>query len=152
MVMKGYLKAPDAHALAFTQDGFFRTGDFGYVNANDYVIIIGRIKKFINKGGEKISPVEVDNVVMQQPAVAEAAASAVDDDIYGQDVGLAVTLRNGKKFERSTLKRWVRERVSVHKVPVKAFMVQELPKSASGKIQRMELSKQAASGNLASTT
>lgn len=152
MVMKGYLNAPDANALAFTEDGFFRTGDFGYVDANNYVFITGRIKEFINKGGEKISPVELDNIIMQHPAVAEAAAFAVEDDIYGQDVGLAVTLRNGEKFERSKLKRWIRERVSAHKVPVKILMVQELPKSATGKIQRTEISKQAASGNLASTT
>ena len=147
-IMKGYLNDHDANAHAFTPDGFFRTGDFGYLDANNYLFITGRMKEFINKGGEKISPVEIDNTVMQHPAVAEAAAFSVPDDMYGQDVGLAVTLKEGEKVERSKLKRWVRDRVSAHKVPVKIFMVQELPKSAFGKTQRQVLSQQAADGNL----
>ena len=149
---KGYLNDPDANARAFTPDGFFRSGDFGYLDANNYLFITGRVKEFINKGGEKISPVEIDNIVMQHPAVAEAATFSVLDDVYGQDVGLAVTLRKGEHVERSKLKRWIRERVSAHKVPVKIFMVQELPKTAFGKTQRQVLSQQAANGNLALST
>ena len=148
-IMKGYLNDPDANARAFTPDGFFRTGDYGYLDANNYLFITGRIKEFINKGGEKISPVEIDNIVMQHPAVAEAATFSVPDDIYGQDVGLAVTLRKGEQVERSKLKRWIRDRVAAHKVPVKIFLVQELPKTKMGKTERQTLSQQAANGNLA---
>ena len=151
-IMKGYLDDPDANARAFTPDGFFRTGDYGYLDANEYLFITGRIKEFINKGGEKISPVEIDNIVMQHPAVAEAATFSVPDDIYGQDVGLAVTLRKGEQVERSKLKRWIRDRVAGHKVPVKIFLVRELPKTKMGKTERQTLSQQAANGNLALST
>ena len=151
-IMKGYLNDPDANARAFTPDGFFRTGDFGYLDANNYLFITGRVREFINKGGEKISPVEIENIVMQHPAVAESAAFPVPDDIYGQDVGLAVTLRKGEQVERSKLKRWIRDRVSAHKVPAKIFVVQELPKTLTGKMQRQVLSQQAANGNLALST
>lgn len=148
-IVKGYLNDPDANARVFTQDGFFRTGDFGYLDANGYLFITARIREFINKGGEKISPVELDNVVTQHPAVAEAATFAVPDDVYGQDVSIAVTLRQGEQVERSKLKRWIRERVSAHKVPAKVFIVQELPKTATGKTQRQLLSQQVADGKLA---
>ena len=151
-ITKGYLNDPDANARAFTLDGFFRTGDFGYLDANNNLFTTGRIREFINKRGEKISPVEIDNIVMQHPAVAEAATFSVPDDIYGQDVGLAVTLRKGEQVERSKLKRWIRDRVSAHKVPVKIFSVQELPKTAIGKTQRQVLSQQAANGNVALST
>ena len=151
-ITKGYLNDADANARAFTPDGFFRTGDFGYLDANDYLFITGRIREFINKGGEKISPVELDNIVTQHPAVAEAASFSLPDDIYGQDVGMAVTLREGEQVERSKLKRWIRDRVSAHKVPAKIFLVQELPKTATGKTQRQLLSQQAVDGQLASST
>lgn len=151
-IMKGYLNDPDENARVFTQDGFFRTGDVGHLDANGYLFITARIKEFINKGGEKISPVELDNVVTQHPAVAEAATFAVPDDIYGQDVGMAVILRHGEQVERSKLKRWIRERVSAHKVPAKLFIVEELPKTATGKAQRQLLSQQVADGKLTLST
>ena len=151
-IMKGYLNDPDANARAFTPDGFFRTGDYGYFDGNNYLFITGRIKEFINKGGEKISPVEIDNIVMQHPAVAEVATFPVPDDVYGQDVGLAVTLRKGEQVERSQLKKWIRDRVAAHKVPVKVFLVQELPKTKMGKTERQRLSQQAANGSLALLT
>ena len=148
-IMKGYLNDPEGNARAFTADGFFRTGDHGYLDANNYLFITGRIKEFINKGGEKISPVEIDNTVMQHPAVSEAAAFPMPDDIYGQDVGLAVTLRKGEQVERTKLKRWIKDRVAAHKVPVKIFLVPELPKTKMGKTERQTLSQQAANGTLA---
>lgn len=147
-ITQGYLNDPGANARSFTPDGFFRTGDFGYLDASNYLFITGRIREFINKGGEKISPVELDNIVTQHPAVAEAATFSLPDDIYGQDVGLAVTLKEGSQIERSKLKRWIRDRVSAHKVPAKIFLVQELPKTATGKTQRQLLSQQAADGKL----
>lgn len=151
-ITKGYINDPDANVRVFTPDGFFRTGDFGYLDANNYLFITGRIREFINKGGEKVSPVELDNIVTQHPAVAEAATFSVPDEFYGQDVGLAVTFREGEQVERSKLKRWIRERVSAHKVPAKIFLMQELPKTATGKTQRQLLSQQVADGQLASST
>ena len=148
-IMKGYLNDSDANVRVFTKDGFFRTGDFGYLDANKYLFITARIREFINKGGEKISPVELDSIVTQHPAVAEAATFAVPDDIYGQDVGMAVTLRQGELVERSKLRRWIRDRVSAHKVPAKLFIVQDLPKTATGKTRRQLLSQMVADGKLA---
>ena len=149
-ITKGYLNDPDENARVFMPDGFFRTGDLGYVDTNGYLFITGRIREFINKGGEKISPVELDNIATQHPAVAEAATFSVPDDLYGQDVGLAVTLKEGDRLERSKFKRWMRDRVSAHKVPAKIFVMQEIPKTATGKTQRQLLSQQAADGKLAS--
>ena len=151
-ITKGYLNDPDANARVFTPDGFFRTGDVGYLDANDYLLITGRIREFINKGGEKISPVELDNIVTQHPAVAEAATFSLPDDIYGQDVGLAVTLREDQQVEKAKLKRWIRDRVTAHKVPAKIYIVQELPKTATGKTQRNVLSQQAAEDTMTLST
>ena len=151
-IIKGYLNDPNANARVFTPDGFFRTGDFSYLDTNGYLVVTGRIREFIDKRGGKISPVELDNVITQHPAVAEAATFAVPDDIYGQDVGMAVTLRHGEQVEKSKLKRWIRDRESAHKVPVKVFIVQGLPKTATRKTQQQLLSQQVADGNLALPT
>ena len=151
-VMKGYLNDPDANARVFTPDGFFRTGDVGYLDASAYLFITGRTREFIDKGGEKISPTELDNIVTQHPAVAEAASFSVPDDIYGQDVGLAVILREGEHVEKAKLKRWIRDRVTAHKVPAKIYFMQELPKTTTRKTQRGALSQQAAEGKLTPST
>ena len=110
---------PEANRTSFTSDGFFRTGDQGKQDEDGYVIITGRIKELINKGGEKISPVEVDNVVAQNSAVAEAVCFAVADEMYGQEVGLAVVLKDGRSINADELQRWIAERVAKFKVPKK---------------------------------
>jgi len=100
-VTKGYLNNPEANKSSFTKEGYFRTGDQGKVDEENYVIITGRIKELINKGesisarlvnitsnfhtgGEKISPIELDNVVAHHPAVSEAVSFAIEDELYGQ--------------------------------------------------------------------
>lgn len=114
---KGYLNNPEANKTSFTKDGFFRTGDQGKQDGDGYVIITGRIKELINKGGEKISPVEIDNVVAQHEAVAEAVSFAIADDLYGQDIGVAVVLKDGSKIGVEGLRRWIAGRVAKFKVP-----------------------------------
>ena len=118
-VTKGYLNNPEANKTSFTQDGFFRTGDQGKQDKDGYVFITGRIKELINKGGEKISPIELDNVVAQNPAVGEAVSFAIADEMYGQDVGLAVVLKDGKKLSADELRKWMAERVAKFKLPKK---------------------------------
>ena len=118
-VTKGYLNNPEANKTSFTKEGFFRTGDQGKQDKEGYVFITGRIKELINKGGEKISPVELDNVVAQNPAVGEAVSFAMADEMYGQDVGLAVVLKDGKKLTADELRKWVGGRVAKFKVPKK---------------------------------
>ena len=79
--------------------GFFRTGGYGKLDGEGYLTIAGRIKEFINKGGEKISPVDLDNVISAHPSVADVVVFAMEDDIYGQDVGAAVRLVDGAEIE-----------------------------------------------------
>lgn len=115
-VTNGYLNNLDANKSSFTAGGFFRTGDQGKQDEDGYVIITGRIKELINKGGEKISPVEIDNVVAQHPAVAEAVCFAIPDEIYGQNVGLAVVLRDGASLTKDGLRQWITTKVAKFKV------------------------------------
>lgn len=125
-VTKGYLNNPGANETSFTKDGFFRTGDQGKQDEDGYVIITGRIKELINKGGEKISPVELDNVIAQNPAVGEAVAFALADEMYGQDVGLAVVLKDGQTIGEDELRKWISERLAKFKVPKKVRDLERL--------------------------
>lgn len=118
-VTKGYLNNPTANATAFTKGGFFRTGDQGKKDEDGYIIITGRIKELINKGGEKISPIELDNVLTRHPSVSEAVSFAIPDDLYGQDIGVAVVLKSGAKLEQDELRAWVNEKLAKFKVPKK---------------------------------
>ncbi|KAH5538663.1 hypothetical protein HBI27_129300 [Parastagonospora nodorum] len=135
-VTKGYLNNPSANASSFTKGGFFRTGDQGLMDADGYVIITGRIKELINKGGEKISPIELDNVIAQHPAVSEAVSFAIEDEMYGQDVGLAIVLKDGQTLNEGELRAWMSERLSKFKLAKKVFFTDIMPKTATGKIQR----------------
>jgi acyl-CoA synthetase (AMP-forming)/AMP-acid ligase II len=135
-VTQGYLNNPAANASSFTKGGFFRTGDQGFQDAEGYVIITGRIKELINKGGEKISPIELDNVIAQHPAVSEAVSFAIEDEMYGQDVGLAIVVKDGQTLSVGELKSWLTDRVAKFKMPKKIFFTDIMPKTATGKIQR----------------
>ena len=86
------------------------------------MIITGRIKELINKGGEKISPIELDNVVAHNPSVAEAVSFAIPDDMYGQDIGLAVVLKDDKEMKEDELRSWIAEKVAKFKVPKKVSL------------------------------
>ncbi len=116
-VTKGYLNNPEANKASFTKHGFFRTGDQGKQDKDGYVIITGRIKELINKGGEKISPVELDNVVAENPSVGEAVSFAIADEMYGQDIGLAVVLKDGEKTTTEDLRKWISDKVAKFKIP-----------------------------------
>lgn len=135
-VTKGYLNNPAANESSFTKGGFFRTGDQGKKDEDGYVYITGRIKELINKGGEKISPIELDNVLARHPAVGEAVSFAIPDEMYGQDVGVAIVLKPGQKLGAEELKKWVAEKLAKFKVPKKVFFTDHMPKTATGKIQR----------------
>ncbi|KAF9880758.1 peroxisomal-coenzyme a synthetase [Colletotrichum karsti] len=135
-VTKGYLNNPSANASSFTKGGFFRTGDQGKKDEDGYVVITGRIKELINKGGEKISPIELDNVLTRHPAVSEAVSFAIPDDMYGQDIGVAVVLKPGQQLNQDELRGWVAEKLAKFKVPKKIYFTETMPKTATGKIQR----------------
>ena len=116
-ITAGYLNNPEANKSSFTHDGFFRTGDQGKKDNDGFVSITGRIKELINKGGEKISPVEIDNVVAQNPSIAEAVSFAVSDEVYGQDIGVAVVLSTGKWIGADDLREWIAGKLAKFKVP-----------------------------------
>ena len=118
-VTKGYLNNEAANKSSFTKEGFFRTGDQGKLDEDGHVVITGRIKELINKGGEKISPIELDNVLTRHPAVSEAVSFAIEDEMYGQDIGVAVVLKAGKTLKEDELRGWVAEKLAKFKTPKK---------------------------------
>lgn len=132
-VTRGYHNNPEANAAAFT-NGWFRTGDRGVLDSDSYLTLIGRIKELINRGGEKISPLEVDAALLQHPAVAEAASFAAPDPKYGEEVHAAVVLKNDASVAQ--LQAHCRDRLADFKVPKVIHIVKELPKGPTGKVQR----------------
>lgn len=132
-VTKGYHNNPEANAAAFTH-GWFRTGDRGVQDEAGYVTLIGRIKELINRGGEKISPLEVDAALLTHPAVAEAASFGAPDAKYGEEVHAAVVLKG--EVDAAALQAHCRDRLADFKVPKVIHLVKELPKGPTGKVQR----------------
>jgi acyl-CoA synthetase (AMP-forming)/AMP-acid ligase II len=139
-VTAGYENNPKANAEAFTS-GWFRTGDQGTMDAEGYVSITGRLKEIINRGGEKISPREVDEVLMDHPAVAQVVTFAIPHDKLGEDVGAVVVLREGKSATERELRDFVGRRLADFKVPRKILFMDEIPKGATGKLQRIGLAQ-----------
>ncbi|KAI8993288.1 hypothetical protein BDB01DRAFT_318834 [Pilobolus umbonatus] len=142
-VTKGYLNNLEATASAFTKDGYFRTGDQGKKDEDGYLILTGRIKELINRGGEKISPIELDSVLLSHPKVAEAVCFGVPDEMYGQDVHATVVLKHGvnddpKELEND-IQSYCRTKVAKFKVPKRIYFTDVMPKTATGKIQRRKV-------------
>lgn len=121
-VTKGYLNNPEANKSSFTKGGFFRTGDQGKKDKDGYVIITGRIKELINKGGEKISPIELDNVLARMPKVGEAVSFAIPDEMYGQEVAVAIVPKIGEIITEDEVKKWVADKLAKFKVPKKVYI------------------------------
>lgn len=137
-VMSGYLNNPEANASAFVK-GYLRTGDLGQIDANGYISLLGRLKEFINRGGEKISPAQIDDVLLALPGVAMAVTFAVPDTMYGETVHAAVVPK-GPVTEEEILEH-CRQKLPRFMVPVKIHIVSDLPHSASGKVSRITLPK-----------
>jgi oxalate---CoA ligase len=137
-VTPGYENNPKANGEAFTH-GWFRTGDQGMLDADGYLSITGRLKEIINRGGEKISPREVDEVLMDHPAVAQVVTFAIPHDKLGEEVGAVVVLREGKGATDRELRDFLSQRLADYKVPRKIVFMDEIPKGATGKLQRIGL-------------
>ena len=138
-VTAGYLDDPEANAAAFTNDGWLRTGDQGAIDDDGYLTITGRLKELINRGGEKIAPREVEEVLLDHPAVAEAIAFAVPHRTLGEDVAAAVVLRT--EAETTELRRFAAARLGAHKVPRQLVVMEALPRGRTGKLQRRGLAE-----------
>ena len=132
-VMKGYRNNPRANASSFT-DGWFRTGDQGFLDDLGYLKITGRLKELINRGGEKIAPLEVDVVLVQHPAVQDAICFGVPDEKFGEEVHAAVVL-NGDATQED-IQAFCKKYLIDFKVPKTVHIVDTLPRTATGKIQR----------------
>jgi len=135
-VMRGYRNNPEANAAAFI-DGWFRTGDVGAIDNDGYLALTGRIKDLINRGGEKISPAEIEAVLLEDPVVAEAAVFGVPDSKYGEEVSAAIVLSGAATAEQ--LQSYCRTRLADFKVPKQIHLVSAIPKNAMGKVQRRDL-------------
>ncbi len=135
-VMDGYEANPSANAEAFG-DGWFRTGDEGTLDETGYLTLRGRIKELINRGGEKIAPREIDEVLLRHPAVAEAVAFGLPHDAWGEGVAAAVVLR--AEVTRRELIDFCRRYLAEFKVPRHLFFVDRIPRGPTGKIQRRSL-------------
>lgn len=137
-VTAGYESNPKANAEAFV-DGWFRTGDQGVMDADGYVSITGRLKEIINRGGEKISPREVDEILMDHPAVAQVVCFGMPHPKLGEEVAAVVVLREGREATERELQEFVAQRAADFKVPKKVLFMAEIPKGATGKLQRIGL-------------
>lgn len=137
-VTPGYENNPKANAENFT-GGWFRTGDQGMLDAEGYLRITGRLKEIINRGGEKISPLEVDEVIMDHPAVQQVVTFAIPHDKLGEEVGAAVVLREGMAANEQELRSFAASRLADFKVPRRIVILEEIPKGATGKLQRIGL-------------
>ena len=139
-VTVAYENNPKANGEAFV-NGWFRTGDQGVIDADGYLTLTGRLKEIINRGGEKISPREVDEALMDHPAVLQAVAFAVPHPMLGEDVGAAVVLREGLTATEQELGAFLSERLAAFKTPRKILFLAEIPKGATGKLQRIGLAQ-----------
>jgi acyl-CoA synthetase (AMP-forming)/AMP-acid ligase II len=130
-VFNGYENAPDDNKAAFI-DGWFKTGDIGYLDDDGYLFLTGRKKEIINKGGEKISPLEIDNALMTHPLVREAMVFPVQDPVLGEDIA-AMIVREQETLTENDLRRYLLDRLTPSKIPRRIYFVDAIPKNTTGK-------------------
>ncbi len=143
-VTPGYESNPEANEKNFFMaDGkrWFRTGDQGAFDDEGYLSLTGRLKEIINRGGEKVSPLEVDGILSDHPAIAQVVTFALPHDKLGEEVAAAVVLKDGQAAEERDIRNFASERLADFKVPRKVMILDEIPKGATGKLQRIGLAE-----------
>jgi acyl-CoA synthetase (AMP-forming)/AMP-acid ligase II len=143
-VTPGYEGNPQANAKSFFEaEGarWFRTGDQGAFDADGYLHLTGRLKEIINRGGEKISPLEVDGVLLDHPAIAQVVTFALPHPKLGEEVAAAVKLKEGAEATEREIRDFAAERMADFKVPRKVIILDEIPKGATGKMQRIGMAE-----------
>ena len=139
-IMMGYEKNEQANASSFS-NGWFRTGDQGHIDSEGYVFLTGRLKELINRGGEKISPREVDEVLLDHPAIKQVVTFAMPHPSLGEDIAAAVVLRPGNAVSEEEVRSFAAGRLAEFKVPRKIVILDEIPKGPTGKLQRIGLAE-----------
>ena len=139
-VTTGYINNPEANAKDFI-DGWFRTGDLGIMDGDGYVKVTGRLKEIINRGGEKIAPLEVDEVLLNHPSIAQVCTFAVPHDKLGEEVGAILVLNEGESLAKDEIQRFARERLAPFKVPREIVFLPDIPKGPTGKVQRIGMAE-----------
>ncbi|MEX0323963.1 MAG: AMP-binding protein [Puniceicoccaceae bacterium] len=137
-VTSGYANNHEANATAYT-DGWFQTGDQGYFDDDGYLFLTGRLKEMINRGGENIAPREIDEVLLEHPAINQATAFAIPHETLGEDLAAAVVLKEGMQATEPELRTYVAEQLADFKVPNRVLIVDSIPKGPTGKLQRIGL-------------
>jgi acyl-CoA synthetase (AMP-forming)/AMP-acid ligase II len=139
-VTKGYQNNPKANNANFT-NGWFRTGDQGQIDEEGFLTIKGRLKEIINRGGEKISPKEIDEVLLQHSNISQAVTFAIAHKKLGEDIGAAVVLVDPRKTNESDIKEFLKVQLANFKIPRRIVFLDEIPKGSTGKIQRIGLAE-----------
>jgi acyl-CoA synthetase (AMP-forming)/AMP-acid ligase II len=134
LVFTGYENAPEENIAAF-MNGWYRTGDMGYIDNEGYLFLTGRKKELINKGGDKVSPAEIDSVLRSHPGVKEAMVFRISDPVLGEDVAAMVVVTNPEVTEQE-LRMYVLDRLAQFKVPRRIHFVEKIPRTPTGKPQR----------------
>jgi len=137
-VTAGYTNNPEANAASFAA-GWFRTGDQGIIDPGGYLYLTGRLKEIINRGGDTVSPREIDDVLLEHPAVSQAVAFRVLHATLGEDVAAAVVLKDGAQATVDEIRAFLFGRLAEHKIPIQLVIIDRIPTGATGKIDRIRL-------------
>ncbi|MFV0494026.1 long-chain-fatty-acid--CoA ligase [Mycobacterium sp.] len=138
-VMTGYWNLPEATQAAITPEGWFNSGDVGRVDEDGFFYVVDRTKDMIIRGGYNVYPREIEEVLYEHPSVAEAAVIGIAHESLGEEVGAAVVLKEGASLSTDELREYVRARVAAYKYPRRVWLVDALPKGATGKIQKRDI-------------
>jgi fatty-acyl-CoA synthase len=138
-VFPGYQGLPEATAAAFTADGWFRSGDLGYLDPDGYLYIADRVKDMIISGGENIYPAEVENAISDLDGITGVAVIGIPDERWGEVPWAIVTVRDGAEIDWARVRGHLEGRIARYKIPKNVVTVDELPRTASGKVRKAEL-------------
>jgi long-chain acyl-CoA synthetase len=147
-VLNAYYKAEAETAKAFDSEGWLRTGDLGKRDDDGFYFITGRLKELIIKGGENISPREIDEAVLRHPAVLDAAAVGIPDENYGQEIMVCIILKPGTSCSEEELRNFCIKELGKFRTPKRILFMEDLPRGPSGKVQRLKLLDLISQGSL----
>ena len=138
-VMKGYWNRPEATREVLDDDGWFRTGDVGYFDADGFLFICDRVKDMVITGGENVYPAEVESVLFEHPSIAEVAVVGLPDEKWGETVVAVAALKPGRTLTLEELQAFATERLARYKVPRRLQLVEALPRNPTGKVLKYQL-------------